>query len=394
MQKINLACYIGNLKNTPIFIWNKIAELEKEEATVTLLCDQKEKKELARNKRIVLIKKNILYFPLVFLQAVIQKPKETVLLEKRLWKTKKNIKEFFIDSFKALQFLPMNFDIIHFEFGYPAFNYQNIFRAKDIIKPKIIVSFRGTDLNVAPLRGTIDYKLVFEHSDLLHFVSETLLEKARKLGYKKNNFFVNPSSIDTNLFLPNKKNKKKDKKIRIITVAALRWQKGHEFALSAIKKVIDNGIDTEFSIIGDGPYRQPIEYAIKQTGLEKKVFLKGQLSQKKVKKELQKADLFIQASVEEGFGNAPLEAMAMELPIIITKTGGLKNYIKNGENGFIVEKMDADAIAKKIEFIAQNRKLMQKIGKKARKTVLKNFTIEKQSKKFIKEYNKLLSQQK
>jgi glycosyltransferase involved in cell wall biosynthesis len=67
---------------------------------------------------------------------------------------------------------------------------------------------------------------------------------------------------------------------------------------------------------------------------------------------LQQADVFVHPTYEDGFGYAPMEAMACGVPVIATEDTGMKEYIRPGENGFVVPTGNREAIRERLEWIA------------------------------------------
>ena len=82
----------------------------------------------------------------------------------------------------------------------------------------------------------------------------------------------------------------------------------------------------------------------------------------------EKCDLFVLPSVDEGFGMVVFEALACSLPVIITKNVGAGDFIKNGEEGFIVDIRNTQQIKDKIEYLNQNRQVLKTMSAKAKKT--------------------------
>jgi glycosyltransferase involved in cell wall biosynthesis len=64
---------------------------------------------------------------------------------------------------------------------------------------------------------------------------------------------------------------------------------------------------------------------------------------------LQKADVFVHPSYEDGFGYAPMEALACGVPVVVTEDTGMKEYVRDGVNGFIVPTGSVDAIVAALE---------------------------------------------
>jgi len=66
---------------------------------------------------------------------------------------------------------------------------------------------------------------------------------------------------------------------------------------------------------------------------------------------LQRADVFVHPSYEDGFGYAPMEALACGVPVIVTEDTGMKEYVRNGENGYVVPTGSVDTIVEALETV-------------------------------------------
>jgi glycosyltransferase involved in cell wall biosynthesis len=67
---------------------------------------------------------------------------------------------------------------------------------------------------------------------------------------------------------------------------------------------------------------------------------------------LQRADVFVHPTYEDGFGYAPMEALACGVPVIATEDTGMKEYIRPADNGFVVPTGSREAIRERLEWIA------------------------------------------
>jgi glycosyltransferase involved in cell wall biosynthesis len=83
----------------------------------------------------------------------------------------------------------------------------------------------------------------------------------------------------------------------------------------------------------------------------------------------------------ESFGNAVLEAMIWEMPVIATAWRGIQDLIVDQETGFLVPIQDAHAAAEKASLLIADRGLRIRLGKKGRERFLKEFTLEKHLKR-------------
>ncbi len=87
-------------------------------------------------------------------------------------------------------------------------------------------------------------------------------------------------------------------------------------------------------------------------------------------------DVVIHPSLAEGFGRAVLEAMALGKPVIASKVGGLRDAIKDGENGFLVDVGDVEAIAQHWRELILDPELCLKMGQEAKKTIFTEYLID------------------
>ena len=288
---------------------------------------------------------------------------------------------------KILKYLPVFFvkpDIIHFEFGTLA---KDIIMLKRLTNAKMVVSFRGYDMYYVGLDDRDYYKDVWGCADGLHFLGNDLRQYAAKRGYSGNTLeAIIPPAVDVDFFQSNEAPIATNE-IKIVSVGRLTWRKGYDYALQAMKLLKERRIPFQYTIIGHGEHLQAIQFMIAEFGLEEHVHLKGSLDKAQIKSELNKSDVFLQASVSEGFCNAVIEAQAMGLPVVCTDAGGLPENVEENITGFIVPKWDAKAIADKIEWCHHNRTALTETGKHGAKRAHEKFNIKDQVKSFIDLYN-------
>ncbi len=88
-------------------------------------------------------------------------------------------------------------------------------------------------------------------------------------------------------------------------------------------------------------------------------------------------DIFVLPSLTETSSLSTMEAMACGLPVVATNVGFVKDYIKDGRNGYLIPKQNVFALSKKIENLVEKPLLRKEIGEKARQTIKKKFSWEK-----------------
>jgi phosphatidylinositol alpha-1,6-mannosyltransferase len=181
-----------------------------------------------------------------------------------------------------------------------------------------------------------------------------------------------------------------NKKI-LLTSGRLAKRKGAAWFISNVMPKL--GEEFLYVIAGDGPDKKNIEEAVKNNGLENRVVLLGYVSDEKRNVLLNTADLFVQPNIKipgdmEGFGISVIEAGACRLPVLASGIEGLKDAIKDGQNGFLAESGNANMFAGKInELFAQGSPREIYCGK-VREYVVQNYSWEYIAQRYLKEVAK------
>ncbi len=121
-------------------------------------------------------------------------------------------------------------------------------------------------------------------------------------------------------------------------------------------------------IVGEGPDRPVLEKMIKNMGLERKVTLLGKKSPALIADYFAAADIFVLNSGYEGFSHQILEAMVAGVPVIASSSGGNKEVIKQGENGFMIKYNDEFNLLEAVKTLWQNTELRQHFIEEGKKT--------------------------
>ena len=160
-----------------------------------------------------------------------------------------------------------------------------------------------------------------------------------------------------------------DKENRIISVGRFHPQKDQKMMIDAFAKIADEYKEWKLVIFGEGPLRNSLELRIQKYGLQERILLPGKT--KDVFNELNKSKVFCFSSVYEGMSNALVEAICVGLPIVTTKVSGTEEFIKDGENGFIVNIHDTDAMAIALEKVLGDESLRKQFAEKNKAQAIK-----------------------
>ncbi|MBL8270355.1 glycosyltransferase [Steroidobacter sp.] len=119
------------------------------------------------------------------------------------------------------------------------------------------------------------------------------------------------------------------------TVGRLVAEKNQSPLIDVVADLRSGGADVHLMLVGDGPLREALERRAAERGIAEAVTFTGALAD--VRAALQSFDVFVLPSLSETFSNAALEAMAMQVPVILTRTGGAGEMIEHGTEGYVVD---------------------------------------------------------
>jgi len=285
-------------------------------------------------------------------------------------------------------------DIVHFEFGALAAERIGLATA---LGARTVVSFRGYDLAIVGLDDPAHYARVWEQATALHLLGEDLWRRAQARGCpaEKPHALI-PPAIDAAYWDPGERTHAEAagtaaRPLRILAVGRLDWRKGYEFALEAVRLLIDRGVRCEYRIVGDGEFHTATAYARYQLGLVDHVELLGARSPAEIREEMRRADVFLHAAVSEGFGNAVMEAQAMRLPVVCSDAGGLPENVADGVTGIVVPRRDPEATADALARLAADPALRERMGRAGRARVESRFRLADQIAAFGALYERVLA---
>jgi colanic acid/amylovoran biosynthesis glycosyltransferase len=166
--------------------------------------------------------------------------------------------------------------------------------------------------------------------------------------------------------------------LRIFSCGRLNPCKGHADLIEAVAILRSSGINACLEIAGEDEqggsgYHVELSALIEARGLNNFVALPGAVSEAHVRRSLESCHVFALLSVAEPLGVAIMEAMAMEVPVIATLSGGVPELITDGRDGVLVPPQDACAAAEAIRRLASEGELSIRIGAAARRTIIDQF---------------------
>jgi len=162
-----------------------------------------------------------------------------------------------------------------------------------------------------------------------------------------------------------------------------------ELLIRAIPQVIRVISNVHFLILGDGPQKKHLHEVVNRLMVKKHVSFVGAVSHEKVAEFLANSDFYVSTALSDSTSVSLLEAMASQLPVIVTDLEGNKEWIKNGVNGFIIPKTNPKILAERILQLLDDKETARKFGSYNRKIVEQRASYEEEMSKVEDIYKRL-----
>ncbi len=269
-------------------------------------------------------------------------------------------------------------DLLHVHYAIPhasaAYLAKQILKSHGISIP-FITTLHGTDITLVGKDASFEPVISFSinESDAVTAVSQSLKDDTYKFFDIKKEIHVIPNFISISDFeqLKNKEEyngicQKKmyspsGEKI-LMHISNFRKVKRLDDVIGIFENVRKQ-IPSKLLLIGDGPERNRIEQLCREKNIYHDVKFLGKITTPEML--LRVADLFLLPSETESFGLAALEAMAMNVPVISTNTGGLPEVNINGVSGFTSNVGDVEDMSQNALKILSDPLILQKFRRQA-----------------------------
>ncbi|MEF8834859.1 MAG: glycosyltransferase family 4 protein [Candidatus Thermoplasmatota archaeon] len=173
--------------------------------------------------------------------------------------------------------------------------------------------------------------------------------------------------ISNDLSSVQKKNTREEKELKILYVGNVLPHK----CIDTMIEGIQNLNDVKLTIVGntnlDKEYSKKIGTMIKKKNIESKVDILGFVNTEVLVEKYKENHLLMLPSKFEGFGITIIEGLKYGLPALVTKMGGPTEIIREGKEGLYIEPEDPSIIESKVKQLKNDRDLIKKMSKNARK---------------------------
>ena len=155
---------------------------------------------------------------------------------------------------------------------------------------------------------------------------------------------------------------------QVIFVGRLSAEKGVDVLIRAFRRL---DLDAHLLIVGEGPEREKLEALASG---DARIHFLGYKPRPEALKLLKGSDVFVLPSIHEGLSTALLEAMALGVPVVASRTGGNEELVEDGVTGILVPRNDPQALMRAIKTLLEDSELAKTLARKARLVVKSNYS--------------------
>jgi glycosyltransferase involved in cell wall biosynthesis len=261
----------------------------------------------------------------------------------------------------------LKLDVLHVHYAYPhavsAYLARRMARRKIL---KIVTTLHGTDIVLVRQDESFASLTRFGilESDAVTAVSAFLRDTTRSWFQIRKPIEVIPNFVDTDRFRPAERR----------PPGPFRVVQRSPDAVRAFR-LLRRRAKAKLRMIGNGPELAAAKALAGRLGVAKDVEFVGE--ERNIERALAQADLLLSTSEFEGFGLAPLEAMACAVPVVATRAGGIAEVVQDGVTGCMVDVGDVEGLAERMEEIAGCPALARRYGQAGRDRAIREFSTDK-----------------
>jgi PEP-CTERM/exosortase A-associated glycosyltransferase len=241
---------------------------------------------------------------------------------------------------------------------------------------------------------------IINRADHVTVICEGLKNDLLARGVAEAKITVIPNGVDTDTFQPldpdeglREKYNLRDKTV-FGFIGTFFYFEGLEFLIRAAKIILNSARDVKFLLVGSGQEHDRLKRLTRELDLEDKVIFTGRVPHGEIRKYYSVVDVFVYPRISRRVTELvtplkPLEAMAMEKIVMGSDVGGIRELVKEGENGVLFEAEDQQALAEKCLHVLAHRGEMKALALNARRYALEHRGWKKICERYFRIYEKL-----
>jgi glycosyltransferase involved in cell wall biosynthesis len=263
----------------------------------------------------------------------------------------------------------------------------------------LVLTAWGSDILIEPKRNPLVKtltKYALSKADLITSDGNNAIEEMKRSHTRSDKFELILLGVDSRKFTPERRDEGLRQKLgganSPLTISTRNLNPVYDMGtlIRAVPLILQSVPEAKFLIIGEGKQKKYLEdMALSLHVLDSIIFL-GRIPHEELPRYLATADIYVSTSLSDTISICTLEAMACELPPIVTDVGDVRKWIQSGENGFIIPVQRPDLLAERIVYLIKNKQLRQKMSKIDRQLIEQRADYEKGMGKAEKLYEELI----
>lgn len=226
--------------------------------------------------------------------------------------------------------------------------------------------------------------MLMRRADKIVTLSRTMREEILARGIEENKVYVVPNAVDASRFRPTKKKRSLVEQLglnnsRIVGfIGSFYHYEGLDLLIRAFEKAWTPNHSLKLLLVGDGFEYERIKQLSAASPVGEHLTLTGRIDYSKICDYYSLLDIAVFPRYKMRLTDLvcplkPLEAMAMEIAVVGSDVGGIREFIQHEETGLLFKPGDADALASAITRLCESSDLCKKIGSRGRKAVWQNW---------------------
>lgn len=242
---------------------------------------------------------------------------------------------------------------------------------------------------------------ILKNADVVHVDADHMRDELIRLGVEKEKIRIIYYGTDTKRHSPEKKDESLKQKLgfadlpTVISTRNLEPIYDVESFVNAMPLILKEDPDVRFIIAGDGTQRDYLKDLAKSLGVSEYIRFVGHIPSNELPRYLASSDIYVSTAFSDGgLASSTAEAMACQLPVVITDFGDNRKWVKDSVNGFLVPLKSPEEIASKIIFLLKNEKMRLEFGQVSRQIIEERSEREKEMRKVESLYIELVQRYK
>lgn len=225
----------------------------------------------------------------------------------------------------------------------------------------ILLTFHGLPPYGVIRLQSFDRAKLYDGVDKVIVNTQFAAKQVRSFGCDDNKITVLPQGVPLRDFqFSTRKPPMGDEPLKLLSVGRFHREKGHHYALLALRRLLDSGISVKYTFIGVGPDLPSLQRLAEKLDLSENVRLINGLPSEEVRSHFKSSHIFILASIHapgtfvETQGVVLQEAQAMGCIPVATRTGGVPEVINHLKDGLLIDQQSSREIFRSVRWLVEN----------------------------------------